>query len=142
MNRWDADKIRIIVASPRMPSLEDPSRPDFDVDTTRLPRLAVPAEDVGIAASLLEETSGSRRDKDQVIKACLLEMDFFKKMGVDEKVVASKDLCRRMASRDKSDWDKSRRIARCLMHRSRAVRMSRDRGKDLPTLTGQESGQK
>ena len=33
---------------------------------------------------------------------------------------ASKDLCRRMASPDKSDWHKARRIARYLIHRPRA----------------------
>ena len=49
VNKWDAEKIRNIVASPRMPNPEDPSRPDFDIDKTRLPRLAVPAEDVGRA---------------------------------------------------------------------------------------------
>ena len=46
VNKWNAEKIRNIVASPRMPNPEDPSRPDFDIDRTRLPRPAVPAEDV------------------------------------------------------------------------------------------------
>ena len=36
---------------------------------------------------------------------------------------ASKDLCRRMASLDKSDWEKARIIARYLMHRPRAVQV-------------------
>ena len=49
VNKWDAEKIRNIVASPRMPNPEDPSRPDFDIDRERLPRPAVPAEDVGRA---------------------------------------------------------------------------------------------
>ena len=34
---------------------------------------------------------------------------------------ASKDLCRRMASLDKSDWGKARRMERYSMHRPRAV---------------------
>ena len=49
VNKWDAEKMRNIVASPRMPNPEDPSRPDFDIDRTRLPRPVVPAEDVGRA---------------------------------------------------------------------------------------------
>ena len=49
VNKWDAEKIRNIVASPRMPNPEDPSRPDFDIDRTRLRRPAVPVEDVGRA---------------------------------------------------------------------------------------------
>ena len=58
---------------------------------------------------------------------------------------ASKDFCRRLASPDKSDWDKEQRIARYLMHhheqlRSSTSRISRSKCKDLPTLIGQESG--
>ena len=36
---------------------------------------------------------------------------------------ASKDLCRRVACPDKSDWEKARRIARYFMHRPRAVQV-------------------
>ena len=53
VNKWDAEKIRNIVASPRIPNPEDPSRPDFDIDETRLPSLAVLAEDVGSAQGRL-----------------------------------------------------------------------------------------
>ena len=46
VNKWDAEKIRNIAASPRMLNPEDPSRPDFDIDKTRLPMPAVPAEEL------------------------------------------------------------------------------------------------
>ena len=59
VNKWDAEKIRNIVASPRMPNPEDPSRPDFDIDKTRLPRPAVPAEDVGRAQARLVSEPGT-----------------------------------------------------------------------------------
>ena len=49
VNKWDAESIRSNVASPRVPNPEGPSRPDFDIDKTRLPRPAVPPEDVGRA---------------------------------------------------------------------------------------------
>ena len=58
---------------------------------------------------------------------------------------ASKDLCRRMASRDKSDFDGESRDIECIDHeqfRSSTSRMSRSKCKNLPTLTGQESGQR
>ena len=61
--------------------------------------------------------------------------------------LASKDLCRSMANPDKSDWENVRKLRDmpCIDHeqfKSSNSRMSRSKSKDLPTLTGQESGQR
>ena len=64
VNKWGSEKIRNIVASPRMPNPEDPSRLDIDVDKTRLSRLAVPADDVGRAEARPESEACWKRLQD------------------------------------------------------------------------------
>ena len=64
VNKWGAGKIRNIVASPRMPNPEGPSRLDIVVDKTRLSRLAVPADDVGRAEARPESEACWKRLQD------------------------------------------------------------------------------
>ena len=60
-SKWDAKKIRNIEASPMMPNPEGPSRPDINIDRTRVPRPEDPAEDVG-RAQAPPETEPTRGD--------------------------------------------------------------------------------
>ena len=72
--------------------------------------------------ALVKEKEDMRNEEQTKFRSVAARINFLATDRADLQF-ASKDLCRRMASPDKSDWEKARRIARYLMHRPRAVQV-------------------
>ena len=92
-----------------------------ETETANMKKCKTPGITQGSKA-LEKEKEDMSNEEQTKFRSVAAPINFFSTDRADLQF-APKDLCRRMASPDKSDWEKALRIARYLMHRPRAVQV-------------------